>query len=314
MISARVRAAGRRPMLLCPQAGNRRPSPEVWEDRGMLINQAPEASLDDSTPWHNLYEQVADQQNDLVSEVRTAVEYGMSDPQDSVEIACAAAETAEACVQALSSPWSLYSPQDAATVASALFVQLQQNAHALQELGRAVGRIVERGETELPAPAGAGQPANLADALAVLRAVSDQIHGLVARHASTTVRALHAAQGSAPVPADAHQTVVGVAALLAEQHVGAVTLNTRHEDGGFDPESDDGFGCGCDVTILSNGEEYNFHRGDSEWSVSRASDGQELPDGSTVFQTWETLSTSLKTAHPQQLADDVLRVMAADRD
>ncbi|MEU6019650.1 hypothetical protein ABZ826_38585 [Streptomyces sp. NPDC047515] len=134
-----------------------------------------------------------------------------------------------------------------------------RSADALQELVRAVGRIVERGEAKLPAPAGAGQLANLSDGLATLRSVSETIHGLVARHASTTVHALNAAPSSAPVPADAHQTVGDVAALLAEQHDGAVTLNTYHEDGAYE-DSDDGFGCGCDVTIVSGGEEYNFHR------------------------------------------------------
>ncbi|MFJ4329145.1 hypothetical protein ACIP3A_39380 [Streptomyces tricolor] len=33
------------------------------------------------------------------------------------------------------------------------------------------------------------------------------------------------------------------------------------------------------------------------------------PDGSTVFSCHETLSTTLKTAHPQQLVDDILRVV-----
>lgn len=279
----------------------------------MLINQGSAARLDDATPWNGLYERAAEKQNDLVSEVRTAVEYGMDDPVDSVEMACTAAETAGAVVQALSSPWALYTPQDAATVASALFVQLQHSADALLELRRAVGRIVERGEADLVTPAGGGKPANLGDALETLQSLSDTIHGLVARHASTTVRALDAAPSSAPVPADAHQTVVAVAALLTEQHEGDVTLNTYHEEGDYDPETDGGFGCGCDVTILGNDEEYNFHRGDSEWSVTRDSDGQELADGSTIFDTRETLSTSLKTAHPQQLADDVLYVIATDR-
>jgi hypothetical protein len=91
----------------------------------MLKNQAPTAGLDDSTPWDALYEQAADQSSDLVSEVRSAVEHGTHDPADSVEMACAAAETTWASGQALSNPWSLYTPQDAATVASALFVQLQ---------------------------------------------------------------------------------------------------------------------------------------------------------------------------------------------
>ncbi|WP_254406350.1 hypothetical protein [Streptomyces sp. AC627_RSS907] len=48
--------------------------------------------------------------------------------------------------------------------------------------------------------------------------MSEQIHGLAARHASTTVRARHVAPASAPRPAEGHETVVAVAALLAEQH------------------------------------------------------------------------------------------------
>ncbi|MEU0698152.1 hypothetical protein ABZ349_29825 [Streptomyces niveus] len=278
----------------------------------MLINQAPAAGLANDTPWSDLYERAADESTDYVSEVRSAVEYGLSDPEDSVQMACAAAETAGAEVEALSSPWSLYTPQDAATVTSALFVQLQHNADALTELGRAVGRIVERGEAELPAPAGAGQSANLSDALEALRAVSGTLHDLVARHASTTVRALYAAPGSAPLPADAHAAVVAVAGLLAEQYDGAVTLNTRHEDGAY-VETDDGLGCGCGITIVGDGETYDFHRGDSDWSLSRESDGRKLSNGSMVFSTWETLSTSLRSAHPQQLADDVLCVIAADQ-
>ncbi|MFD0341184.1 hypothetical protein ACFVH0_21345 [Streptomyces sp. NPDC127117] len=276
----------------------------------MLINQAPAAGLDDNTPWDALYEQAADQCNDFVSQVRTVTAH---DPEDSVDLVCAAAETTGASVQALSGPWSLYTPQDAATVASALFVQLQYSADALQELACAVGRIVERGEAELPAQAGAGQPTNLSDALETLRSVSDTIHGLAAQHASTTVRALHAAPSSAPMPADAHQTVEAVAALLTQQHDGAVTLNTRHEDGAYQDDPDDNYGCGCDVTIVSGDEEYNFHRGDSEWSVTRESDGRKRSDGATVYNAWETLGTTSRTAHPQQLTDDILRVMAADR-
>ncbi|MGW3954031.1 hypothetical protein ACWEKM_24625 [Streptomyces sp. NPDC004752] len=276
----------------------------------MSNNQDPSA-FGDSTPWSDLYRQAAEEQNDFVSEVRSAVDYGMTDPEDSVQIACAAAETADASVQALSHAWSLYTPQDAATVASALFVQLQKNADALQELRRAMGRIVQRGEAELPAPAGPGQPANLADALDALLTVSSEIHGLVDRHASTTVHALHVAPGSAPVPSDAHQTVVAVAALLAEQHDGAVTLKEWHADGTYDPEGDRGLGCGCEVLIVNNGEEYSFHRGDSQWSILRLSSGRPDGHGNTVFREWETTSTSLTTAHPQQLVHDILPVVAA---
>ncbi|WP_046248055.1 hypothetical protein [Streptomyces sp. MBT28] len=279
----------------------------------MLTNQAPSAGFSADTPFHALYERAAEEPSDLVAEVRTAVECGMCDPRDSVEMACAATETAEAVVTALSSPWALYTPQDAATVASALFVQLQHTADAFEQLGRALGQIAERGETQVPAPAGAGQPANLGDALAALASVSEQIHGLAARHASTTVRALHSAPATAPRPADAHETVVAVAALLAEQYGQEVTLNRRHEDGEFE-DLDDGFGCGCDVTILAAEEEYNFYRGDSQWSLVRESDGRNLPDGSTVYDVFETLSTTWKLAHPQQLVDDILRIIADDAD
>ncbi|MEE1745197.1 hypothetical protein [Streptomyces sp. JV184] len=59
-------------------------------------------------------------------------------------------------------------------------------------------------------------------------------------------------------------------------------------------------------------EEYNVHRGDSEWSIARLSDGQKLSDGSTLYDTQEILSTHLKTVHPRRLADRILRVMAPD--
>lgn len=159
----------------------------------MFINHAPAAGLDNDTPWSDLYERAAEESTDYVSEVRSAVAYGLSDPEDSVQMACAAAETAGASRSRLCRACGPSTPQNTTTVASALFVQLQHSAAALTELRRAVVRIVERGEAELPAPAGAGQSANMNDALEALRVVSDTLHGLAARHASTTVRALHAA-------------------------------------------------------------------------------------------------------------------------
>ncbi|MDF9808972.1 hypothetical protein M2436_007519 [Streptomyces sp. HB372] len=259
-----------------------------------------------------MYRRGVREPNDLVGEVRTAVEHGMHDPVDSVEMVSAAEETTRAVVTALSSPWSLYTPQDAATVAAGLFIQLEHQAEALQELGRTVGRIAGRGETVLPAPAGPGQSENLADALAALQSVSEQVRALVAQHAPGTVRGLDAAPASAPIPADVHETVVAVAELLAEQHTGTVTLNRRHEEGAFeDPE--DGFGCGCDITLHTAEDEYTFYRGDCAWSIVKDSDGRDLGDGSTVYNAHETLSVSLKTAHPQQLADSILRIIANDQ-
>ncbi|WP_327391295.1 hypothetical protein OG728_39670 (plasmid) [Streptomyces microflavus] len=278
----------------------------------MLNNEARETDVTDASGWHGVFRRGVRDANDLVEEVRTAVEHGMHDPVDSLEMVSAAEETTRAVVTALSSPWSLYTPQDAATAAAGLFVQLEHQADALQELGRAVGRIAGRGETVLPDQAGSGQPANLADALAALQSVSEQVRALVAHHAPGTVRALDAAPASAPIPADVHETVVAVAELLAMQHTGTVTLNRRHEDGAFeDPE--DGFGCGCDITLHTPEEEYTFYRGDCAWSIVKDSDGRDLGDGSAIYDAHETLSVSLKTAHPQQLADSVLRIIADDQ-
>ncbi|MCG7522957.1 hypothetical protein MHW47_00610 [Streptomyces sp. OfavH-34-F] len=129
-------------------------------------------------PLHAEDRQAVREPNDLVGEVRTAVEYGLNDPVDSVEMISTAEETARAVVTALSSPWSLYTPQDAATAAAGLFVQLEQQAAAVAELGRAVERIAGRGETALPAAAGPGRPPNLADALAALHANLVQKHAV----------------------------------------------------------------------------------------------------------------------------------------
>lgn len=51
-----------------------------------------------------MYERAVHEPNDLVGEVRCTVEYGMHDPRDSVEMVCAAKETTQAVVTALSSP------------------------------------------------------------------------------------------------------------------------------------------------------------------------------------------------------------------
>ncbi|MFD5558628.1 hypothetical protein ACFWIA_32955 [Streptomyces sp. NPDC127068] len=54
----------------------------------MFIEHVPSAGPDDA-PSGALYKRAAEaQRKDLVAEVRTAVEFGMHDPRDSVETAC----------------------------------------------------------------------------------------------------------------------------------------------------------------------------------------------------------------------------------
>ncbi|WP_371621575.1 hypothetical protein OG245_00690 [Streptomyces sp. NBC_01116] len=58
---------------------------------------------------------------------------------------------------------------------------------------------------------------------------------------------------------------------------------------------------------------YTFYRGDCAWSIVKDSDGRDLGDGSAVYDAHEALSVNLKTAHPQQLADSVLRIITDDQ-
>ncbi|MFE1365630.1 hypothetical protein ACFW84_15495 [Streptomyces anulatus] len=105
---------------------------------------------------------------------------------------------------------------------------------------------------------------------------------------------------------------MAVAGLLTKQHTGTVTLNRHHEEGAFE-ESEDGFGCGCDITLHTAEEEYSFYRGDCTWSIvkdSGAAISTAAPQSTTPT---EPLSGSIKTAHPQQLADSILRIIANDQ-
>lgn len=263
----------------------------------------------ESSAWQALYERAADDGNDFLTEVRSAVDYGLSDPEDTVQMACAAAETAEAAVQALNHEWALYTPQQAATVASALFAQLEATAEALRTLRQAIGHVADRGEMKIPAPSHGEQALNAGDALESLLNMSEEIDCLVSRYASHTVKSLDAAAGTATLPTDAHETISAVAALLIEQLPGQVTFDQRHEAGEYDPDDDHGFGCGCSITIVADGETYDVSHGDSEWAVIRQSDGRKNSDGTITFTNWAKLSTSLDAAHPQQLANDVLRII-----
>jgi len=265
--------------------------------------------LSDDAAWHDLYGQAAVKFGDLVNEVRTAVDYGLADPRDSAEVACAATETTEAVVTALCHEWALYTPQEAATVASALFSCNTARTHSpLCTAPSGTSPNVARPKSSTRQ---ARQPANLADALQQLHRASNDLHRLVSRHASTTVRALAAAKSSAPIPQNAHETIVAVARLLEDQHDDQVQLNERHGPGEDDPAADDVFGCSCDITVTSKGETFSFHRGDSEWSLLRDADGRPQADGSILYSNWSSTSTSLITAHPQQLTQEIIALVTS---
>ncbi|GAA3747682.1 hypothetical protein GCM10023082_50030 [Streptomyces tremellae] len=193
----------------------------------------------------------------------------MHDPVNSPEMVGAAEEATRPVVTALSSPWSLYTPQDAATAAVGLFVQLDTKQRPCRSSGArpdgspSAVRRPWRHSSRCPSRFGPWSS--------------------ITRPAPC---ALDAAPPSPPIPADVHATAVAV----AEQHTDFVTPNRCHKVGAFeDPE--DGFGYG--ITLHTAEEEYTFYRGNWAWSLAKDSDGRDLGDGSTVCDAHETLSVCL---------------------
>lgn len=260
------------------------------------------------TDWRQLYKGLADDQNDFASEVRSSRGY-ISDPVDTVQLAAASVETSEALVQALGHPWALYTPQEAAHVASALFGQLEATAAALSNMRQVFQAMAERGDVHLPAASGANTPAgeNLSDALDRLAEVAEEVSSAVRYNAGPSVAAIEAAPSSAALPDGCHEVLEAVAALLGDE----AKLIVRHEPGEHDLSREaEGFGCGCSVEITHAGQAYDLHRGDSEWSLVRESDGKSTFDGGTTWTHWISLKTTLETAHPSHLVDLVRESLA----
>ncbi|MFJ8011241.1 hypothetical protein [Streptomyces sp. NPDC096339] len=108
--------------------------------------------------------------------------------------------------------------------------------------------------------------------------------------------ALDALPDLVPLPADAHETLVAVGALLGP----AAKLTERHGPGEY-TEDDSGFGCGCEIRFEHRGAMWTFHRGDATWALIREQDGQVLHDGSTVHTRWYELGATGSTARREYL-------------
>jgi len=246
--------------------------------------------------WRATWREAADAEytQDFAGELRSAVDFGLGEPNDTLGVACVGVEATEALIDALSDDWALYTPQQAAVVASAAFAQVESAAVAMRHLRIVIRAMAERGDVDLPAPADHG-PANITSALSLLEKAAFELSATVGQYAQEVTTALRTAPAKAPLPADVHQTIAAVAELLG----GDARLNQRHEPGYVG--DGDGFGCGCDIDFTHAGEEWNFHRGDSCWSLTRERDGRPTADGGTVFSKWLELEASEETAHPAHL-------------
>lgn len=249
-----------------------------------------------------------DYTHDLTHNI-TAAAKDATEPRDVLAIAAASATAAESLAVALGADWALYTPQQAAQVASAILSQVESSAASLLELDAALQDVANRSDVEMPEISGmvARSEENLADALDRMRTAADELQEVVRDHAETLVNALAAVPCTLVLPGSIHETIHAVAGLLK----GDVTVRVPHKPDDFDADSV-GFGCGCSIDIVQSGEIYNFYRGDHEWVIVRESDEETLPDGSTVWSRSTKLEAHEHNAHPAQLAEEIRHLLEAE--
>ncbi|MGW1076000.1 flavin reductase family protein [Streptomyces sp. NPDC002537] len=218
----------------------------------------------------------------LADEIRLAAECGPHGPAETLTLACTVTEAARALDPLLRQEWALYTPQQAAAVASALFAQLEAGAAALRELGGAVRRMADRGDAVIST--------GVDDRL---HTASREIEAHVAQHAATVVATLRAARPRLPLPTDPHDTLARVADLLG---AGATLVDHHPVDG-------PGPGCRCEIRLTRRGEEWSFHREHAAWSLLRLGGG--APAAPVELDLYD------EAAHPAHLVDLIRRALSS---
>lgn len=204
--------------------------------------------------------------------------------------------------KSLETDWMLYSPQQAAVVAAALFTQIRAAGAAMEQVEKHLLRMADRGDVD-EALSGDG---SLGGARGLLRQAGEEARAAARDENAEVALALQELVYLGPQPADAHETVAGVAGLLdgarlnADAHVSdPVELSGQYADG---------FGCGCRAEFLDRaGALWGLYRGDSEWCLMRL-DRPEPPESRT--EPVIELSAGAATAHPAHLATQVRQILS----
>lgn len=250
------------------------------------------------TQWSDL-EENGTYVNDLVGTAETVAD-DAHEPRDTLALACAGATVAEGLGEALDNKWALYTPQDAAVVASAIHAQLVASIGNLRALAAAVEQVAARGDVTMPEPSGIVSPEdeNLADAVDRLTTAADEIEANVGPYLLPAVRTLEKTPPEFQAQRNVHENLVAVAKLLGDM----ATLKTGHADDDYDREDTDKW-CGCFIEITRGSELFLFDRSDMGWSLLRDSDGRVQPDGSKVWAGRNELDVHEGLAHPGHLAE-----------
>ncbi|MCM1943270.1 hypothetical protein NC239_34225 [Streptomyces sp. G3] len=115
----------------------------------------------------------------VCEEARLLAEHGTQDPGQTIALAVAGAEAAEGLAAALEGPWALYTPQQVAVTASALFTQITAAGTALEKLDRLLDVMAERGDITEPDHDGVGEAERLCTAQSTLGAAGQEAVGAI---------------------------------------------------------------------------------------------------------------------------------------
>lgn len=255
----------------------------------------------DSHKWVDLWRRVADEDTRgdrrLIGDVCDGIDLvtgdgGPHDPDEVIAVAITGAIAAEATAAGLDREWALYTPQQGAVVASALYAQIEAAGAALEHLAAYLHVMDERRDVVLPE---LNDPVNPSLNEAEMAAGTAGGEVRAATHdAEQVVQLLAQAPYLGRQPAHCHETLTTVADLLGE----AATLDTG--PCACDVEEGDAGdrGCGCFVVITdAGGVVWQFQRVDGSWSLWKSND---VADG--VLSDWVELTASGARAHPGHIA------------
>lgn len=245
--------------------------------------------------------------DDVCDGLRLITEPGPDDPGQTIALAIVGAEAAEGLAAALEDEWALYTPQQAAVTASALFAQIAAAGAALEKLSDHLDVMAERGEITVPDYDGAGEAERLCTAQSVLGAAGQEAFGAIDAHdCDEAVDILATTPYTGPLPVSAHETFVQLAGLLGDSAklipgcrppVEAVLAAPDYEDG-----------CGCRIELTDHdGIVWDFHRSDGTWYFMPLAD--VTPSGRPL--AGKELSMTQACPHPQHLALLVQQTLAA---
>nr|WP_143657618.1 hypothetical protein [Streptomyces sp. alain-838] len=236
-------------------------------------------NMAEPSPRHALWRQFEDEHDvwligDVCKGVRMITEGDAAQPHDAIALSIAGAEATEGVLVSLDSEWALYTPQQVAYAASALFAQITAAGLALEKLDAHLDVMAERGDIAMPdmeqaARDEGGEAGRIGLAQMAMGSVGYAASTIVPPSAEEAVRLLAAAQRLAPLPANAHETVTEVGHLLGDE----AKIFTAHHDGDAQPTDHDREHCGCRIELTTpDGTLWDFRRHDGQWCLTRMAD------------------------------------------